>query len=132
MNSKLLYLIFIIVLLTGATIFITIAEAENLNLFCSKKQSIIVTLKNEAEIEKSKAAILKIPQVKITKIKYRDEEWSKMVNKMDLPNMENPFKNEFIIKISKNTDTDDILNKMKEMGFVEKVECLSAEEYKKR
>ena len=122
MNYKSLCLVFAIVLFIG--IFATVAYAKGSNIFYSK-QNILVTLKNEAEIEKSKIAILKIPQIKIVNIKYRDKEWSKMVNKMDLPKMENPFKNEFTLKTNKNADTNDILNKIKQMDFVEKVEYLS-------
>ena len=68
---------------------------------------------------------MKIPHVKIIKIKYRDKEWSKLVNRMDLPNMENPFKNEFTIKVKKKADIDKIYNKIKEMSFVEDVKYLS-------
>lgn len=124
MNTKLLYIIFVIALFIGiCTVFMAVANAKNINLFNSKKQSITVTLKNEAEIEKSKTAILKIPQIKIIKTQYRDEEWSKMVNKMDLPKMENPFKNEFIIKIKKNANKNEICKQIGEMNFVEKIEC---------
>ena len=95
MDNKLLYAIGIVIILTCTLIiFPTVVNANSLNIFCLKKQQIVVTLKNEANIDVSKNKILEIPQIKITKIQYRDKEWSKMVNKMDLPNMENPFKNE--------------------------------------
>ena len=60
-------------------------------------------------------------QIKVINIKYRDKEWSKKVNKYDLPNMENPFKNEFTVKVNKNTNIDEIYNQIKEMDFVEAV-----------
>ena len=126
MNNKLLSLVAIIVLLAGLfTVFITVANAENLNLLHSKKQYILVTLKNEADINKSKERILKIPKIKVINIKDRDKEWSKMVNKYDLPNMENPFKNELTIKTNKNADINEVYNQIKEMNFIEKVELTS-------
>ena len=39
--------------------------------------------------------------------------------------MENPFKNEFTIKVKKKADIDKIYNKIKEMSFVEDVKYLS-------
>ena len=120
MNSKLIYSI--VILLIGIfTIYTAIANAQGLNFLCFKKQNLIVTLKNDADIIKSKEAILKIPQIKVINIKYRDKEWSKKVNKYDLPNMENPFKNEFTVKVNKNTNIDEIYNQIKEMDFVEAV-----------
>ena len=122
MKNKLLSAAAIIILLTGIlTVFISMANAKNLNLLCSKKQNIVVILKNEANIDTSKDEISKIPQIRIINIQYRDKEWSKMVNKMDLPNMENPFKNEFTIKINKKANINEICNKIKEMNFVESV-----------
>jgi cell division protein FtsX len=122
MSNKLIYGIIIIILFVGIfTILTTTVKAKGLNILCIIKPDIVVILKNEAEIEKSKIAISKIPQVKIINITYRDKEWSRMVNKMDLPNMENPFKNEFAIKIKKNSNKDEIINKIKNMSFVEDV-----------
>ncbi len=124
MNLKLAFII--IVLFTVIfTVFATVVNAENLNFLCSKKQKLAVTLKNEASIESSKDKILQISNVKIISTKYRDKEWSKMVNKYDLPNMENPFKNEFVIKINKKADINEIYNKIKDMDFVENVEYIS-------
>ena len=120
MNNKLISLIGIAVLFIGIfTVFATVVNAKSLNLLCSKKQKLKIILKNEANIDISKDKISKIPNIKIIKITYRDEEWSRMVNKMDLPKMENPFKNEFIIKMNKKANTDEIYNKIKEMDFVE-------------
>ena len=120
MNSKLIYSI--VILLIGIfTIYTAIANAQGLNFLCFKKQNLIVTLKNDADVNKSKEIISKIPQTKVINIKYRDKEWSKKVNKYDLPNMENPFKNEFTVKVNKNTNIDDIYNQIKEMDFVEAV-----------
>ena len=45
-----------------------------------------------------------------------------MVNKYDLPNMENPFKNEITIKINKNANVNEIYNKLKETDFIENVQ----------
>lgn len=132
MNNKIFSVVVIAVLLVGIfTVFLTVLNAESSSLFCSKKQNIIVTLKNEANVDKAKEKILEIPQVRIIKIQYRDKEWSKMVNKMDLPKMENPFKNEFTLKTKGNTNMNEIYNKIKTMDFVEDVkyvsdtECLS-------
>lgn len=98
-------------------------NAQNFKfLLPTNENKIIVTLKNEVNIDKSKSKISEIPNIKIIKTVYRDEEWSKKVNKYDLPNMENPFKNEFIIKVNKNADMYEIYNKIKEMSFVEKIE----------
>lgn len=130
MNNKLIVIFIFFTVIFAA--FITVANAKNFNLLGSNKQNIIVTLKNEADIDKSKGEISKIPQIKIIKITYRDKEWSKMVNKYDLPKMENPFKNEFTVKVNKNANTDEILKKIKEMSFVEKVEFLSDKEKKQK
>ena len=119
MNKLLSTSAIVVLIVFTCIVFIKAASAENLNLFCFKKQNITVTLKNEADINKSKDVISKIPNVKITDIKYRDKEWSKMVNKYDLPNMENPFKNEFTVRVNKNTDINKIYNQIKEMDFVE-------------
>ena len=101
------------------------AYAKSTNLLCFKKRNLTVILKNEADINKSKDRILTIPNIKIINIKYRDEQWSRMVNKMDLPNMENPFKNEFVIKVSKNTNINEVFKQLKEMSFVEDVKFVS-------
>lgn len=123
MSNKVISAVVIVVLFAGIfAAFTTVVNAKGLNLLCSKKQIMTVILKNEAKIDTAKDKILEIPQVKIIKIKYRDEEWSRMVNKMDLPNMQNPFKNEFIIKINKNANIGEIYNTIKEMDFVENVE----------
>ena len=132
MNNKLISVVIIIVLFVGIfTVFITVANAKGLNLFCSKDPKIMATLKNDAKIDAAKEKILQIPRVKIISIKDRDKEWSKMVNKMDLPNMQNPFKNEFIIKTNRNADVNEIYEKIKEMDFVEKVEYISDDACKK-
>ena len=122
MNNKLLL---IILLASIFTVFATVVYAKNSNLLCSKKQKLIVTLKNEAIVNKSRDKILEIPHIKIIKTTYRDKEWSKMVNKMDLPKMENPFKNEFLIKINKKGNADEIYNKINNMDFVESVKFVS-------
>ena len=123
MNNKLL-LIVILIMFVGA--FITTANAKNLNFLCSKKQNITVTLKNETNLEKAKAKILEIPQIKIIKITDRNKEWSKYVNKYDdLPNMQNPFKNEFVIKTNKKANLNEVLSKIKEMDFIEDVKYVS-------
>ena len=125
MNNKLLFIIITIILFVSIfTVLTTVVNAKSLNLFCVKKQNLIIILKDEADIEKSKTAISKIPKIKITKIQDRNKEWSRMVNKMDLPKMENPFKNEFTVKIKKKANTDEIYNKIKEMNFVEDVKYL--------
>ena len=122
MNNKLLFAIVIVVLFIGIfTLSVTVVNAKGLNLSCFKKQNMTVILKNDANIDVSKKKISEIPQVKIIKIKYRDKEWSKMVNKMDLPKMENPFKNEFTVKMKKNANAEEIYNTIKKMDFVEDV-----------
>ena len=122
LKNKLLSGIAIIVLLAGIfTAFITVANAKSLNLLGSKKQNIKVTLKNDADINLSKDKISEIPHVRIINITYRDKEWSKMVNKYDLPNMENPFKNEFIIKTNKKANINEICSRIKGMDFVESI-----------
>lgn len=126
MNNKLISAVIIGVLFVSiSTVFIAVVKAEGLNLLGIKKYNMIITLKNDADADTIKNEILKIPQVKITDIKYRDKEWSKMVNKMDLPNMENPFKNEIFIKTNKKANINDIYNKIKEMDFVEDVDLSS-------
>lgn len=123
MNNKLLFTVAAIILTVGILFVFTAAgKAKGLNLLFSKQQEIIITLKNDADIDVSKDIILKIPQVKITNIKYRDKEWSKTVNKYDLPNMENPFKNEITVKINTKTNGNEIYKKLKEMDFIENVQ----------
>lgn len=125
MNNKLLSAVAAIVLFTGIfTLFVTVTKAECSNLFCSKKQ-IVVTLKDDANIDIAKDKISKIPKVRIINIQNRDKEWSKMVNKMDLPKMENPFKNEFTIKINRKANIDEISKVIKEMDFVVDVKDVS-------
>jgi len=126
MANKLLPTVIIIILLTCTFVmFTTVVNAKGLNLFCSKKLQIVVTLKNDAKLDMARSKILEIPQVKIIKTIYRDEEWSRMVNKMDLPKMENPFKNEFVIKTKRNADINEIYSNIKEMDFVEEVKYVS-------
>ena len=125
MNYKLLFLFTIIAIAASVfTVYAKVLNTEDL----AKKQKIIVTLKNEADINASKNKILELTQVKIISTKYRDKEWSKMVNKYDLPNMENPFKNEFVIKTNKKADINEIYNKIKEMDFVENIKYDSGKE----
>ena len=125
MNNRLLSAVAAIVLFTGIfTLFVTVTKAECSNLFCSKKQ-IVVTLKDDANIDIAKDKISKIPKVRIINIQNRDKEWSKMVNKMDLPKMENPFKNEFTIKINRKANIDEISKVIKEMDFVVDVKDVS-------
>ena len=100
-------------------------NAKGLNLFCPEQQKIIIILKNEANMDVSKDKISKIPHIKITNIKDRNKEWSKMVNKMDLPNIENPFKNEITVKINKNANLNEIYNNLKETDFVENIQIYS-------
>ena len=123
MNNKLFYIIVLIILFIG--IFTKVVYAKSFNLFCLQKQNMIVTLKNDANIDASKNKILEIPQIKIINIKYRDKEWSKMLNKYDLPKMENPFKNEITIKAKKNANLTEIYNKLKKMDFVEDIKYAS-------
>ena len=130
MNNKLLLIIAILIMFVGAfTIFIAAANAKNSNFLCFEKQNIIITLKNETNLEKAKDKISEIPQIKIIKITDRNEEWSKHVNKYDdLPNIQNPYKNEFIIKTNKKANVNEILSKIKEMDFVEDVKYVSEKE----
>ena len=129
MNNKLLSTLIIIILFAGTFIlFAKVVYAKGLNFFYTNKNNIIVTLKNDADIEKSKRTISEIPQIKIIKITDRDKEWSKMVNKMDLPNMQNPFKNEFTIHTKKKANINEIYNKLKDMDFVENVKYVSETE----
>ena len=126
MNNKILLIVILIMFVGAFTVFITVANAKNLNFLCSKKQNITVTLKNETNIEKAKAKISEIPQIKIIKITDRNKEWSKYVNKYDdLPNMQNPFKNEFVIKTNKKANVNEVLRKIKEMDFIEDVKYVS-------
>lgn len=120
MNNKLLITILAAVILFSGifTVFITVVNAKN----CSKAQNLTVTMKNETDMDKAKKEISKLPKIKIIKITDRTKEWSRMVNKMDLPKMENPFKNEFVIKTKKNANIDEIYNQIKEMDFVENIE----------
>lgn len=123
MKNKLFYIIVLIILFVG--IFTKVVYAKSFDLFCLQKQNIIVTLKNDANMDAAKNKILEIPQIKITNVKYRDKEWSKMVNKYDLPKMENHFKNEFTIKTKKNANLTEIYDKLKEMDFVEDIKYVS-------
>ena len=75
MKIKIILTIFI--LLAGIfTIFITVANAKSLNFIYSKKQNMIVILKDNANINKSKEKISEIPKIKIIKITDRNKEWS--------------------------------------------------------
>ena len=126
MKNKILFLTVAVVLFVGIfTLLVSVVSAKNLHLICSKEPNIKVVLNNEANIDKAKDKILEIPLIKIIKIQNRDEEWSKMVNKMDLPKMDNPFKNEFIIKTNKRANSQEIFNKIKDMSFVEDVQFVS-------
>ena len=116
---KSLSVIVAIVLFVGIlTLFTTVGNAKGLFY---QKQNMIVTLGNDVKMDKAKKEISAIPQVKIVKITDRNKEWSKMVNKMDLPNMDNPFKNVFVIKVNKKADINEIFNKIKGIDFVENV-----------
>ncbi len=114
MNKNILLIIFVILIsliVTGSAFSSTI----------NRSKVIILTLKNEADIEKSKNEVLKIPHVKKISITYRDKEWSKYVNKYDLPKMENPFKNELIVKVDKKINLEEVFNEVQKKDFSEKV-----------
>ena len=117
MNTKLLLTIIIFLF---AALSVTVVYAKSFNSICLK-QNVVVTLKNDVDINKAKEVISKIPQIRIVRITDRNKEWSKMINKYDLPNMENPFKNEFVVRINKKANAKEILNKIKETSFVEDV-----------
>ena len=126
MDNKILSVLVIVILLVGIfSVFATVVYAKGSNFLCHKKNDLIIVLKNDANLDKAKFEISKISHVKITKIQDRNKEWSKMVNKMDLPRMENPFKNEVTIKTNKKADLDEIRNKIKEMDFVEDIKNIS-------
>ena len=119
MNNKILSGILVFVLFVGVfTFFITVANAKDSDIFSSKQQTMTIILKDNADINISKNKISKIPKVRIIRITDRNKEWSKMVNKMDLPKMDNPFKNEVFIKLRRNASVDEIYNKIKELDFV--------------
>ena len=126
MNNKLFYIIVSIILFVGIFIVFTkVVYAKSFNLFCLRKQNIIITLKNDTDVDAAKSKILEIPQIKIVSIKYRDKEWSKMVNKYYLPKIDNPFKNEFTVKTKKNANLTEIYDKLREIGFVEDIKYVS-------
>lgn len=121
MNNKIL--IGIIILFIGIfTVSVTVVNANIADFLCPQKQTVTVILTNNADLNKAKANISKIPKIKIVSIQDRNKEWSDMVNKMDLPKMDNPFKNEMVIKINKNANTDEITKTIKSMDFVESIE----------
>ena len=127
MKNLALSLILITVLFAGIfTVFATVVYAKNTNLLCSDKPKINIILKNDADVDAAKIKIAKIPQTKIIKIIYRDKEWSKMVNKMDLPKMDNPFKNEITVRLNKKANINELSAEIKEMDFVENVEYIPA------
>ncbi len=124
MDNRLILVIVTVISFIGIYIvFSTVVNAKSFNLFCSK-QDMLITLKNEAKMDISKEKILKISKIKIIHITDRDKEWSKMVNKMDLPKMENPFKNEFIIRMNKKENIKGIYEQIKEMDFVEDIQYI--------
>ena len=128
MSNKLISAVVIVVSFVGVFIvFSTVVKAKNLNFFCLKKQDMIITLKDKVDVDICKAKISKVPQVRVIKVQYRDKEWSKMVNKMDLPRMENPFKNEVTVRMSKKANINAIYEQIKGMDFVEKVEYVPDE-----
>ncbi len=119
-NNKLLFFTALIILFVGIfSAFTTVVYAKNPNWLYSAK--VVIILKNDADINAAKDKISQIPKVKIIKTQYRDKEWSKMVNKMDLPKMENPFKNEFVITIGKKANAEKTLNQIKALDFVESI-----------
>ena len=113
MNKKILIIIIALIpfIIAGSAFSSTI----------NRKKVIVVSLKNEANIEVSKNEVLKIPHVKKITVVYRDEEWSKYVNKYDLPKMENPFKNELIIKTDKPENMENVYNEIQRKDFSEKI-----------
>ena len=120
MNKK--HLVGIIVLFLGIfAISATIVNAGIPDVFCLRQQPMTVILKDDADLGLAKEEISKIHQIKIESIQDRNKEWSRMVNKMDLPKMDNPFKNEVVIKISKKADADEISNQIKSLDFVEDI-----------
>ena len=113
MNKKILIIIIALIpfIIAGSAFSSTI----------NRKKVIVVSLKNEANIEVSKNEVLKIPHVKKITVVYRDEEWSKYVNKYDLPKMENPFKNELIIKTDKPENMENVYNEIQRKDFSEEI-----------
>lgn len=124
MNNKTFSIIFITSLLVGIiTIFSARVFADGTDFLCSfqgNNYTLAITLKDNTDIEVSKTEILKISDIKIKKIVYKDKEWSKFVNKYDdLPNMENPFKNEIWIKVNKKANLKEIYEEINKLSFVE-------------
>lgn len=126
MNNKSLYTIITIILFLGIfTVFATVVYAKNANFLCSNKQKMVITLKNETDMDSAKKKISKIPKLKIIKIQDRNKEWSRMVNKMDLPNMDNPFKNEITVSLGKKANINGIYSQIKNIDFVENIQDIS-------
>ena len=120
MNTKLIIGL-IILIISIFTVSMTVVNANIINFLFPKKTTMLVILKNDADITLAKTKISKIHKVKIVWIQDRNKEWSKMVNKMDLPKMDNPFKNEVVIKLNRKANTDEIINNLKSMDFVESI-----------
>ena len=123
MNNKLISIMVIIALVVGIfAVSVTVVNANMSGFLPSRNRIMTVVLKDNTDMTKAKDEISRMSKVKIVSVQDRNIEWSRMVNKMDLPKMDNPFKNEIVIKINKNGDMSGICNKIKEMDFVESVE----------
>ena len=120
-NKLLISVIISIVLLIIFTPIFVVGSGINC-ILQSRKQIIIVTLKNEADIEASKNLISRIPHVKKITVVYKDKEWEKMLKEMgNIPNIKDSLRNKIFIKADNQKNIEKIKNLLKEKNFIEDI-----------
>lgn len=119
-NLLISVVILIVILIILTPIFVV---GSGINCFLqSRKQIIIVALKNEADIEASKNLISKIPHVKKITVIYKDKEWEKMLKEMgNIPNIKGSLRNKIFIKADNQKNIEKIKHHLKEKDFIEDI-----------
>ena len=84
-------------------------------------QVVVVKLKDGRNMETIETEISKMPHVKKVIVKTKEEQWSNYVNKMDLPKMENPFKDTIIIRVDRQKNIKEVFENVSQKDYVDTV-----------
>jgi len=81
-----------------------------------------VYLKPGYSVEKSKAAIIKIGNIKEIKVIPREQAWEKIKQEMDVPDIKNPLPDTLRLKVKNQDEIEYVIKKVKNMHSVESVQ----------
>lgn len=81
-----------------------------------------VYLKPGYSIEKTKAKILKISNIKKIKVIPKEQAWEKLKKEMDVPDIKNPLPDTLRLKVKNQDEIESVINKVKNIQSVESIQ----------